>query len=112
MHRFILGLTDPKIKVDHINHNGLDNRKSNLRFGSHQHNVFNRRPNLHAVSLYKGVRWNTQRNKWMAYITIDGKGIYLGVFDNEEDAARAYDAKATEVFGEYAYLNFPEEGSN
>lgn len=112
LHRFVLGITDRKIRVDHINHDGLDCRKENLRVATHQQNVFNRRPNLLAASPYKGVYWHNSTEKWLASISCDGKRHYIGVFAFEEDAARAYDAKAAELFGEYAYLNFPEEGEN
>lgn len=111
LHRFILGVTDPKVKIDHENHNGLDCRQSNLRIVTHQQNTFNRRPNLNARSRYKGVWWHYAVDKWCAGITMNGKRKHLGVYDNEIDAAISYDVAAHELFGEHAYLNFPNEAS-
>lgn len=110
MHRFILGITDPKVKVDHINHNGLDNRRCNLRVGSHQQNLFNRRPNAHATSQYKGVHWVKSRERWRARIRFNGRDICIGDFEDEQEAAEAYDDAALMLFGSRAYLNFPAEG--
>lgn len=105
LHRFILNLLPTDGKVDHINHNTLDNRKENLRVVTNSHNVSNRRPyNRHSV--YKGVR--PSNNKWESFITVNGKQRYLGVFPTEEDAARAYDFQAILAFGDNAYLNFRE----
>ncbi len=110
LHRFILGITDPNVKVDHINHNGLDNRRCNLRVGSHQQNIFNRRPNTHATSQYKGVHWVKSRERWRARIKFNGRVICIGDFENEQEAAEAYDGAALMLFGSRAYLNFPDEG--
>lgn len=110
LHRFILGITDRHTKVDHINHNGLDNRRCNLRIGSHQQNVFNRRPNLHATSQYKGVHWVKSRERWRAKIRFNGHAIHLGDFESEREAAEVYDGAALMLFGSRAYLNFPDEG--
>ena len=106
MHRLILGLQrgDGKI-VDHINHNGLDNRKCNLRIVTNSQNCMNQRPAKNFSSKYKGVSWRTSRKKWRAQIKLNKKTIYLGGFNSEEDAARAYNRKAIELFGEYAFLN-------
>ena len=93
------------MQVDHINHNGLDNRKSNLRPCTFQQNRFNQRPHKNSASPYKGV--TRQYGKWCAQIFTNGKSTYIGSYNDEEEAARAYDAKARELFGEYAYLNFP-----
>ncbi len=105
MHRILLKPPEDKI-VDHINHNGLDNRKANLRLVSPEQNKWNNRKyrGKHS-SKYKGV---TKRDgKWRAYIRHKRKDYRIGCFDNEEAAARAYDAKAKELFGQYACLNFP-----
>lgn len=105
MHRVILGLTDPKVDVDHINRDGLDNRRCNLRAVTQSENSRNME-SIHGSSKYKGVGFSKSAQKWQARITKDYKAHYLGLFTSEEDAARAYDAKAMEIFGEFARLNF------
>ena len=109
MHRLLLGLTDSEQEGDHINHDGLDNRRANLRVATRQQNSFNRRANNGSLSRYKGV-WRDKRwTKWTAQAKIAGKKYFLGRFDREEDAARAYDQFARKIYGEHAYLNFPDE---
>lgn len=112
MHRFIFGAEHGSI-VDHINMNGLDNRKSNLRYASRSHNGANtKKLNTHgATSVYKGVyleTYKSQNSRWRARVKVNGKRINLGSFDTETDAALAYDAAAKEHFGEFARLNFPQ----
>jgi len=92
-------------QVDHINRNGLDNRKVNLRTCTLAQNVRNRKTPKHS-SKYKGVSWFKITKKWRAYIYPNNKFISLGYFMNEIDAAKAYDNKAKELFGEFACLNF------
>lgn len=104
MHREIINA--PKhLAVDHIDGNPLNNRRSNLRLCSTAQNLFNRR-SKRGKSKYKGV--HLYKNKWIASIGYNGRHIYIGLFDNESDAAKAYDKKAAELFGQFAYLNFPE----
>ena len=105
MHRLILGLTDPKIQADHINHNGLDNCRSNLRICTQQQNLMNKSSHKNSTSKYLGVSWHKRDNKWRSNIGFNGKIIYLGYFTNEKDAAKAYNTKAIELFGEFANLN-------
>ncbi len=98
--------------VDHINGNSLDNRKLNLRAVTAAENNMNRGANgTHrgkaTTSPYKGVSLFKRSNKWVSSIGYNYKRIYLGYFDLAEDAARAYDVKAKELFGEFAYQNFP-----
>lgn len=107
MHRLILNLTDPKLQVDHINHNPLDNRKENLRVCSHNKNGKNLkvRTSDNKTSKYKGVYWDKSRNKWTSRIKVNYKGIFLGRFVLEQDAAVAYNQAAIKYFGDYACLN-------
>lgn len=107
MHREILGLTygDGKLS-DHINHNGLDNRQSNIRICTNAENLQNQRPQKDKTSKYKGVRWSKVAEKWRAYIKKNKKWSCLGYFANEIDAAKAYNRKAKELFGEFACPNF------
>jgi hypothetical protein len=115
MHRLIMGIDDldhHDIQVDHINGDGLDNRRCNLRLCSAAENKINRRKGelrngRPLTSCYKGV--SLARGKyWRAQIGYQGERIHLGHFPTEEDAARAYDAKAREMFGEFALVNFDE----
>ncbi len=98
--------------VDHINGNSLDNRKLNLRAVTAAQNNMNRGANrTHrgkaTTSPYKGVSLFKRSNKWLSRIGHNYERITLGYFDLAEDAARAYDAKAQELHGEFAYQNFP-----
>lgn len=112
IHRLLLGATDPKIQVDHINGNKLDNRKKNLRLATNQQNQYNVGLRKDNTSGYKGVSWYKKGKKWHAAIRNGNKSIHLGYFKTAVEAARAYDKAAVEFFGEYAYLNFPEETHN
>lgn len=103
MHKLITGYT----MTDHIDHDGLNNQRSNLRPATTTQNNRNKRPSLGRSSSYKGVGWNRGVRKWKAGITVGRRPVHLGYFTLEEDAARAYDAAALECFGEFAYLNFP-----
>lgn len=108
MHREIMRA--PKhLLVDHRDHNGLDNRRSNLRLCTPAENIRNQGSARGSTSKYKGVTWCKARNIFQARITFNGRRIHLGSFKNEIDAAKAYDKKAKELFGEFAYLNFPED---
>lgn len=106
IHRVIVGAL-PGEEVDHKNHDTLDCRRVNLRRCTISQNHANMRRPSHNHSGYKGVSWNKNANKWEAYIT-NGKKIHLGLFLGLEEAARMYDAKAVEMFGEFAYTNFGE----
>jgi hypothetical protein len=107
MHRLIMNAPPDKI-VDHIDHNGLNNCRSNLRICSFSENLCNRRPSK-KTSRYKGVHWCKESRIWKAVIRFKGKKQNLGQFKNEIDAARAYDKAARQLFKEFAYLNFPDE---
>jgi hypothetical protein len=94
-----------RMSVDHINRNKLDNRKKNLRFVSCQNNSRNKRKATNKKSCdFKGV-YPTPSEKWYAQIKANGKSLRLGTFKDKRDAALAYDAKAKELFGEYACTN-------
>jgi len=103
MHRFILNV--PKgMYVDHINHNTLDNRKSNLRVCSNKQNVRNQKLNSKNSTGFKGVH-KTHSKKVQAKIHVSGKTIYLGCFSNPKEAAIAYNKAAKKYFGKFALLN-------
>jgi len=106
MHRFILSSKKGE-EIDHINNNGLDNRKSNLRKVSHSQNMMNQRK-THGTSKYKGVSWITEKKKWDVRLQYNKKQIRMGYFIDEIEAAKCYDNLAKAIFGEYARLNFPE----
>ena len=107
IHRVIIGAGEREV-VDHINHNSLDNRLANLRLATVQQNAWNaRKRKCNCSSKYKGVSWSKIRKKWRARITFNGRLIFIGYFDREKAAAMAYDAKARELFGDYASLNMP-----
>lgn len=111
MHRVILEriLDRPLLKsehVDHINGNGLDNRRENLRLATPRQNAANKRKtHKDTTSKYKGVSWHKANNKWRATIRIDSKCKHLGLFENEIDAANAYNDAAKRVFGSFCNLN-------
>jgi len=105
MHREILEAASDRF-VDHINHDGLDNRRVNLRIVTCRQNSWNKRKQRgNCSSRYKGVTWFKRSGKWQARIVRGGKSRLIGYFDDEKAAASAYDAKAEELFGEYAVLN-------
>jgi hypothetical protein len=107
LHQFLMN--PPKgMVVDHIDGNGLNDRRSNLRVCTKQQNSFNCRPII-GSSRFKGVHFFKPAGKWRARIRLNGREMCIGYFDDEIEAAKAYDRKARELFGEYAYLNFPEE---
>ncbi|MCK4958549.1 MAG: HNH endonuclease, partial [Planctomycetes bacterium] len=108
MHRVITDAPGGLV-VDHIDHNGINNCKSNLRVCTAAENNRNTRGRSDSKSRYKGVNWGNRDRKYSARICCNGKRITVGHFDDEVKAAKAYDKKAKELFGEFAYLNFPEE---
>lgn len=108
MHRIVLGLNDLQIKGDHVDGNGLNNQRYNLRPSTNAENARNAKPNKNKSSKYKGVSLKKDHydKKWSARITFDRKQINIGYFKDEIEAAKAYDKKAKKLFGEFAYLNF------
>lgn len=105
LHREIMR-TPKGIEVDHINGNGLDDRKQNMRNCTRAEQSWNRPPNTNSASKYKGVCWDKNRKKWTARIGLNRTLMFIGRYDFETSAARAYDKKARELFGEFAWLNF------
>jgi len=105
MHRMIL---NPAINVavDHINGDGLDNRRSNLRICTNSENQYNRKRGKNNTTGYKGIK--RQGNKWQAKIGYQGKQRYLGTFETPEEAAQAYDKAAIELYGDFARGNLTE----
>lgn len=111
MHRFILDAPDG-VRVDHRNGNPCDNRLENIRLATHAENMHNRGPSQNNKCGYKGVcqHGNVNRKKrWFARIRVNGDIYFLGYFGTPEEAARAYDAAAVNLHGEFAWLNFPDE---
>lgn len=107
MHRELMNPPEGKV-VDHINGNGLDNRKENLRVCLQSQNCRNARK-YEASNRYIGVTYLKTKDKWQANGNMDGKQVYLGIFDCEIAAARARDAYVRQHYGEFAKFNFPQE---
>lgn len=112
MHRLIMKASN-EIEVDHIDLDSLNNQKYNLRVCSSQQNKANMKSyasyGLQHTSQYKGVSWDKARGKWQVGIHFNDRRIAIGRFDDEMEAAQAYDQKAIELFGEFAYVNFRKE---
>ncbi|WP_181349431.1 Fis family transcriptional regulator [Thalassobacillus sp. CUG 92003] len=102
MHREIMKAKE-NTEVDHVNRSGLDNRKKNLRFTDRSKNMFNTGVKTNNTSGYKGVSRCGQ--KWRSRIYKNGKEIIIGCFENREEAASAYNQKAEELYGEFAFKN-------
>jgi len=105
MHRLILNV--PKgMQTDHADTDGLNNQRYNIRVCTQRENAQNRKRYKGSASQYKGVHWNLKTKKWHAHIRFNGKLLYISYHDTEEAAARAYDTKAIELFGDFARTNF------
>lgn len=106
-HRLVMRLPRGRIpEVDHINGDGLDNRRSNLRVVSHALNLANQRPQIGRSSPYKGVSWCKRHQDWEASIKVRGRKIHLGHHRDEIEAALTYDIAALDAWGEYSRPNF------
>lgn len=105
MHRVILGIKDPRLEVDHVDGNGLNNERANLRVASHSQNVLNKHIYRNNSSGYKGVSLRSGGSSWRAYINVNGKRRYLGNYSTPAEAAEAYNRAALKYHGEYAKLN-------
>lgn len=106
MHRVIMDTPTGK-DTDHRNGNGLDNQRVNLRVCTHAENIHNFHSKKSGASQFKGVCWSKARTKWWAQIACNKRHYWLGYFTDETEAAKAYDRKAIELFGEFAKTNFP-----
>ena len=105
MHRLILA-APVGVMVDHRNRDGLDNRRANLRLATRSQNGHNYP--AWGKSGFRGVTWCKGKARWESQLCVDGVRHFLGRFASAEDAARAYDAKARTLMGDFAWCNFPE----
>lgn len=109
MHRALMN-PPPGFVVDHIDRDGLNNRRStNLRLAKRWQNGVNSKHRSHNTSGFRGVSAHGQCDRWAATIRAEGRGHHLGLFRTAEEAARAYDVAALRLHGEFARLNFPDE---
>lgn len=104
MHTLIINIPNG-LFCDHINGDGLDNRRENLRFCTNSQNQGNSRMPKNNTSGFKGVTFSKRHNKWQAQIKFNYKNIFLGRFEDKRDAAIAYNESAKNYFGEFAKLN-------
>jgi len=108
VHRLVAGafILNPENKpfVDHMDRNKLNNSVENLRWATSSENLRNKKDSGRNTSGFKGVSFHKRNGKYKATIQVK----HIGYFDNKEDAARAYDKKAKELFGEFATLNFED----
>jgi hypothetical protein len=108
MHHLIIDIPEG-LFCDHINHNGLDNRKANLRPATLAQNIRHRRKfKSPSRSKYKGLTWRKKEKAWHVRIYTNGKRIFIGSFKDEFAAAHAYDSAAKHYYGDFATLNFPQ----
>lgn len=106
MHRQIMGESEKPL-IDHIDRNGLNNQRANLRFATRAQNMMNTARQSRNTSGYRGVVWCKRLGKWRAQIGVNYRKIMLGTHSTKRAAAEAYDEAARELFGEFAVLNFP-----
>ena len=92
----------PKNHIDHINGIKDDNRFHNLREATTSQNMFNNKTRSDNTSGYKGVGWHKKANKYVAYISVKGRQLYLGIFETPEEAHEAYKQKSLEIAGQFA----------
>ena len=104
LHRLILN-PPAETDIDHIDCDGLNNRRSNLRLATRSQNNQNARLRANTTSGFKGVSWNKRKHKWDVRIRLNGCQKFLGYFQTKEEAAAAYDRAAIELFGEFARPN-------
>lgn len=109
MSHFLFGKPPVGYVWDHIDHNTHNMQRTNMRLATRSQNAANAKLSRRNTSGFKGVRFQAQNQNWYASIGVNRKEVYLGVFKTKEEAARAYDKKAVELFGEFASINFPQE---
>lgn len=109
MHTTVMGDAPAGMEIDHRDGDGLNNQRENVRIATHEQNQANTKP--HNGRKYKGIYRDKRyaQPRYRAQIRRGGKVIYLGTFQTDIEAARAYDTKAKEMSGEFAWLNFPED---
>jgi hypothetical protein len=107
MHRFILG-TPPRMLTDHVDGDGLNNRRGNLRIATPAQNNANQRLHRTNTSGYKGVVWSKELGRWHVRVGAGGRRVHVGYFETRDEAARAYDRVAREIYGEFARPNLPD----
>jgi hypothetical protein len=100
-HRIVI-IPEKGKDIDHIDGNGLNNIKSNLRICTHAQNLFNRGKNKNNTSGFKGVVWYPRTSKWKAQIMYQRKMFHIGLFSTPEEASEAYKNRAIQLFGEFA----------
>lgn len=105
LHRALLGLDDPDVEVDHVDGNGLNNSRQNLRTCTHQLNQMNRPKLEGCTSKHKGVFWSKIRNKWAVQISVNKRRKHVGYFTDELAAAKAYNEAVSELYGRFPRLN-------
>lgn len=104
MHRLLLKPKKTQ-QVDHINHNGLDNRRENIRLSTHIQNTRNRERTNKRKQRYKGVHYHKKMKKYQASISYNKRRYFLGSFKRAKDAAKAYNDAAIKYFKQFAVLN-------
>lgn len=108
LHRLIMDAPKGMV-VDHVNNDGLDNRRSNLRVTTQSRNLMKQTPRKTSTSQYRGVSLYKYTGRWTAKARVDGREYPLGYFGTEEEAARAYDRLVYDLTHDLAFLNFPNE---
>lgn len=111
MHRVIIQIKHNEF-IDHKNHDGLDNRRCNLRLCSNAQNIANQQKRVNTRSKFRGITYDKSRNKWRSEIRVNQKLITIGRFEEEKDAAIARDIAALKYQGEFSVLNFPDYSHN
>ena len=114
MHQEIMGAQEGQ-QIDHVNGNGLDNRRDNLRFCTQKQNNWNSFPAISSDAPYRGVKRYHCKGKgwgWTVRLMVEGEVVYLGWYKHAYVAAKAYDFVANLAYGEFAPLNFPKESES